>query len=249
MLVAAAALALVAFNRATCGVKKNVEINPVQKAWFEDYVYFHNVGITWDGTYYYTINGGNEDYCRLNKLDKSGDEVEGYDVDVDGRSIFYNPRDGRLYVKVYGTELYVVDLDDEDASERLDCFEEDNSSVAFAPDGKRMYELVTGGTVRVLDFDSGDELKRFKLEDLDGEELSGPALAASDKYLFVSNDDADIFVYDLKGRPVTRFSLPQAGLALSLSWTRDMLWIAEDADASTDGGYGIWYGYRLDGLR
>jgi hypothetical protein len=51
---------------------------------FTDHVYYHNVGLTWDGDYYYTVNGGNTDYSNLNKYDASGSLDESYDVGADG---------------------------------------------------------------------------------------------------------------------------------------------------------------------
>ena len=76
------------------------------------------------------------------------------------------------------------------------------------------------------------------------------AIAASDKFLFVwaPNSDKEILVYGVDGKYVTQFELSRSGFGFSLSWANDMLWIAEDADGSSDGADGTWYGYELKGL-
>jgi hypothetical protein len=230
---------------ATCGTSRPGAMKPVEVMKITDNVYFHNVSITYDGSHYFTINGGNDSYCTLNEYDSNGDLVEAYDVGIDARSMFFNPRDGRLYVKVYGSDLYVVDFDTETAEIILhDVFDADNSSVGISSDGRRIYEL-DQGLVRVLDFEDGKELKRFKLTNYFGEHGYQSSIAVSERYFYVWGDTDAIIVYNLKGDYVSEFKLPRSGYGFSLSYCNKMLWIAQDADASTDGGKGYWFGYRL----
>jgi sugar lactone lactonase YvrE len=130
-----------------------------------------------------------------------------------------------------------------------DIFSGEQSSVAMSPDGARLYEMYEG-TVKV--FLDGDEETTFKLSSYNTTEELGyaHAIAASDNFLFVwaPNSDKDILVFDLDGKYVTKFELPRAGFGFSLSWANGMLWIAEDADGSSDGADGTWYGYELKGL-
>jgi WD40 repeat protein len=231
--------------RATCGPSKPAAMRPVEAVKLSDNVYFHNVSITHDGKHYFTINGGNDSYCTLNMYDDQGQLVDAYDVGLDARSLFFNSRDGRLYVKVYGLDLYVIDLDNESADIVLsDVFDVDNSSVGISEDGKRIYELIEGH-IRVLDFKTGKELKRFKLTNYFDQHGYNSSIAVSSKYLFVWGDSDAIIVYDMNGDYVSEFRLPRPGYGFSLSYCNKMLWIAQDADASTDGGNGYWYGYRL----
>ena len=154
-------LGMFLFIRATCG-KPKLSTKPMTGVEITDYVFFHNVSITFDGDHYFTLNGGNENYCVINEYDEDCAFIETYDVGLDGRTIFYNPKDKNLYVKIYGTDLWVIDLQNGTAGVRFsDIFEEDNSSPAFSPDGKYIYEL-TDGYVRVIDFKTGKELERFK---------------------------------------------------------------------------------------
>jgi hypothetical protein len=249
-----AALAVVVFGRATCGKHEGggVSVTPVQKMKFTDHVHYHNMGITWDGEYYYTINGGNTEYSDLNKYDDSGELDTEYHIGADCRAILYSPDDEQLYVKPYSASLDEVDLDAEETNTSLeDIFSGDQSSVAMSPDGEKLYEL-SGGKVHVFDASNGDEDDSFKLSSYNTTEGLGYAyaIAASDKFLFVwaPNSNKDILVYGIDGKYVTKFELPRSGFGFSLSWANDMLWIAKDADGNSDGADGTWYGYELKGL-
>ena len=246
-----AALALIVFGCATTGPQKVAGVTPVQKMEFTDHVYYHNMGIAWDGEYYYTVNGGNTDYSNLNSYDDSGEFDSEYDISADGRAVLYSPWEEQLYVKSYGLSLDEVDLDFEETSIAIeDIFSGEQSSVAISPDGEMLYELHEG-TVNVFNAD-GDEEATFELSSYNTTEELGYAyaIAASDKFLFVwaPESDTDILVYGLDGKYVTKLSLPRSGYGFSLSWANDMLWIADDADGDTDGADGTWYGYTLKGL-
>jgi len=233
------------FIRATCGKPKPTVLTATPALKIKDYVFFHNVSITYNGSHYFTINGGNTDYCRLNEYDEAGNFIETYDIELDGRAILYNGNEEELYVKNYGTDLYWFDSEMEDVDiELAGIFENENSSPAISPDGQFIYELVDD-EVRVLEFDSGDEIKTFQLSDYYDEHLYNSAIAASDKYLFVWGAKNEVLVYSLEGKYINKIELPWVGYGLSLSYCNGMLWIAEDADASTEGGNGYWYGFKI----
>jgi predicted small lipoprotein YifL len=230
---------------ATCGPKKPLIKEPVEVVKFKDKVYFHNMSITYDGTYYYTMNGGNEDYCLLNQYDVDGTLIEEYDLELDGRAIFYNPADKELYIKVYGRDLYIVDLRDETVKlVHEGIFMDDQSSPGMTPDGKYLYEYYED-RIRVLDFETGKKVKGFKFEPAYNESGFPASLACSDYYLFAWGSNDEIVVYDLDGNYITEIDMPRDGYGFSLSYCNGLLWIAKDADGSTDGATGYWYGYRL----
>lgn len=54
-----------------------------------------------------------------------------------------------------------------------------------------------------------------------------------------------VLVYDHNGEYVTEGTLPWPGYGFSLSFCNGMLWVSKDADASTYGGYGYWYGFKI----
>lgn len=247
-LIVAAAFAV--FGRATCGRANPARVTPTLKTTFTDHVRYHNMGITFDGQYYYTINGGNEDHCDLNQYDDAGKFLQTYDVELDGRAIFYNSDQEKLLVKDHSGNLNSLDLDIEYYDAELeDVFDEEQSSPGFSPDGRRAYELADG-EVRVIDLESGEEDTTFELARYSEQEDGGYAyaIAASDKFLFTWLDKNLIAVHDLNGRFITSFELPRPGFGFSLSWTNGLLWAAADADGSEDGADGTWYGYKLTGL-
>jgi hypothetical protein len=254
-----AALAVVVIGTAGCGTTARVNgeagrsrVTCVQKMKLTDHVRYHNMGIAWDGEYYYTVNGGNTGYSDINKYGQIGSFQADYDLGVDGRAIFFSTNDEQLHLKSYSTDLSVVDLDLEETSTEYEgIFQSEQSHAAMSPDGSTLYELYEG-TIYVYDASTGDEDNSFDLSSYSSREEQGyaSAVAASDKYLFVwaPESDKDILVYDLDGSYITKFTLPRAGFGFSLSWANDMLWIAKDADGGEDGADGTWYGYILQGL-
>lgn len=243
-------LALFAFlaMRATCGkVVPVIKETPVEVNKFIDYVYFHNVSIAFDGNHYFTINGGNADYCKLNEYDRTGKFIKSYDLGLDGRAVFYHPERKKLYVKVYGFDLFEVNLENESTKLVLDyVFKSDNSSPALSTDGKVFYELVDG-EVYIIDFATGEELKQITIAEYYGEHGYGMSAAASGDFLFVWASDDAVYAYNFKGEKVSSIKLPIYAFGFSLSYCNDILWAAVDADAWVDGDYGYWYGYDVTG--
>ena len=242
--------AFVVFGRATCKKAGPERVVPEQVMKIKDHVYYHNVGICYGDGYYYTINGGNDGWGLVNVYDEQGEFVDSWEVELDGRAIFWHPDDEILYVKEYGVNSYTVDpVDGEWDFDLTDVFAEENSSPAMSTDGEYYYELTYDGEVSVLESFFGEPEDFIQLTKWSEEHGYAHALAASDKYLFTWDEGGIVYVHDFGGNYVTRFELPRDGFGFSLSWCNGLLWIAEDADASDDGGNGYWYGYRLKGLR
>lgn len=194
-----AALFIFGFVRATCGKPKPTIITVKPELKIKDYVYFHNMSITYDGQHYFTINGGNSDYCNLNEYNAKGDFITSLDLELDGRAIFYNSTDDKLYVKISGTDLYSVNLEDENAEINLnEVFTDDNSSPALASDNQFIYEFVNGA-VRVLDVIDGNVTRTFSLDKYYEEFPYNEAIAASGKNIFVWGAKDEILVYDREG--------------------------------------------------
>lgn len=228
-----------------CYTPQRLRDKPKEVIRFEDYVYYHNMSITYDGKHYYTINGGNEARCVINEYDEKGNVVDTYDVGLDGRSILYNPQDRTLYVKVYGTDLYSVNLTDESAEIVLvNVFKDDNSSVGISADGKELYELVNG-VVRVIDVTTGEERRTFAVKDYHDVHGYQNNIAVCKYYCHIWGAEDKILVYKLDGAYTATLQLPRPGYGFSLSFCNKKLWVAEDADAADDGGNGEWYGYKI----
>jgi DNA-binding beta-propeller fold protein YncE len=210
----------------------------------EDEVFFHNVGITFDGKYYYTLNGGNEGYGKINQYDTHGKLVTSADVEADGRAIFYNPADGKIYIKTYMRDLLVYDPKLKEASMVAEgVFQDNQSSPALDPSGKKIYELVEG-TLYVMEFPSMKEMETIEGLPCGDFPYSG-AIATSKNYLFTWDEDGRVYVLDKTGKELTSFKVKNTFHGMSLSWANGMIWGAEDADASSYGGVGTWFGYTL----
>ncbi len=243
-------VAVFLFTRATCGPRRAGGVKPVLRHIIADRVPFHNVGITFDGQYYYTINGGNEEYSVVNQYDRAGTFVRSYDFGIDGRAIGCDPSEGRIYAKAFGEDLLLLNFDTEEADiEHELLFAQEQTSVGFSPDGRFIYELDDGELI-VYDAVEGDELDSYELEHYSEVEEGGYAysIAASDRFIFAWKNEKEINVYDLTGRYITSFDLPNPGFGFSLSYCNGLLWVASDADGGTDGAVGRWYGYKLEGL-
>ena len=80
--------------------------------YFDDEPGTHNMGITSDGEFFYTCNGGKTYDGKISKYSKSGNFMKSYEIDLDMRSIMNNPKDGLLYVNCYDNNIYkITDLD------------------------------------------------------------------------------------------------------------------------------------------
>jgi DNA-binding beta-propeller fold protein YncE len=241
--LAVAAAALIAGCAAH--VAKTVDpdrVEPVMR--FDDWTYFHNVGIAWDGRQYYTLNGGNANHGRISVFDRQGKLKSSTSIDVDGRSIMYCRRDRKLYIKGYSTDLQVYNPKARLVTTRKrDVFHSSQSSVALDPDGRRIYELA-GGTLYVRSFPGFDLIA--EIEDISDEALPyNSTIAASGSFLYTWDDDGTVSVWDKQGAPVGEFELPSGRHGMSLTWANGLLWCAVDADGKDDGANGFWYGYSL----
>jgi hypothetical protein len=233
--------------KATCG-KPKISIVPIPEVTIEDEVYFHNMSITSDGNHYYTLNGGNDEYGKVNEYDLDGEYIDSYSLTIDGRAIFYNPNDSYFYAKIYGYDLYSIDLEYYDTySEKSNIFSNDNSSPAMSPDGSLLIEL-NNGEITMIDFEDGSIINTFTLSKYYDEFAYKSSIAATNKYLLVWGSPNEVLVYDFSGKYITKIKLPRDGYGYSLSYCNGLLWISQDADGSTDGATGYWYGYRVDGL-
>ena len=56
----------------------------------------HNMHITSDGAFFYSINGGNAGTGQVNKFTLGGVLVQTYPIQIDGRGMSWNPVDGLL---------------------------------------------------------------------------------------------------------------------------------------------------------
>ena len=60
----------------------------------------HPISIAFDGTFYYVVGGGNAP-GDVAMLDEDFNLITTQSVDLDCRSVFYNPNDDEVYIKAY----------------------------------------------------------------------------------------------------------------------------------------------------
>ena len=210
---------------------------------FADEFPYHTVGIAFDGRNFYTVNGGNDDYGRVNVHDTSGKLLRTYKVKVDARAIWFHPRLKKLFIKDYFRDLW--EFDPKTGDLRLykeGVFHDCQSSPSLSVDGKRVYERVDT-LVFVMEWGTFRDLDTITIKD--GAEFpASVAVAAGPGALFTLAGDS-LFVWDLEGKRLGAYLLPKGGYPFSLSWAGDMLFVAEDSDGEEAGAEGTWFGYRF----
>ena len=213
----------------------------------KDYTFFHNAGITFDGEHYITTSGGNSYYSRINMYNLSGNLVKSIDAGIDGRSIHYLMNQKRLLVKKYGNYLMDIDEANESGENNYDIyFIESNSSIAFDPNEDYVYEMTNYGDIIVTDIISGDLVNEITIAKYYDEILYNTSIAVGQKYLYIWGGKDKIYMYDKKGTLNDSIDIQFNAYPLSLSYCNGMLWIAQDADAESNGGYGYYYGFDVE---
>lgn len=209
---------------------------------FNDDPYNHNTGITFDGRYYYTSNGGAADYGRINKYDQDGNFLNSYPISIDMRSIEYY--DGYFYVSACDGNIYkITDLDDGEYDILYEnAYSECQTSFAINPAHGSIY-LLNDGDLNEYDLSSGDLLNSFsKIKS--GGSMEVYTIACSDNYFYTFDISVrKIYEYDFDGKLNNTYEYSSGDCYFSLSFANDMIFVADDGDYNI----GTWYGYKLDG--
>lgn len=210
--------------------------------YFDDEPGTHNMGITSDGEFFYTCNGGKTYEGKISKFSKNGNFMKSYEIDLDMRSIMYNPKDGLLYVNCYDNNIYkITDLDA--GSFQLmysKLYSNDQASLALGPKGKYLYYL-DDGTLKVYDFAKGTLENTFYNVNCGPELGSGAySVAVSKKYIITFNAEKQIFyLHDKKGNFKEAIKFEDGNYGFSLSYAMGYIFVSKDGDY----GMGKWYGY------
>lgn len=212
--------------------------------YFDDEPGTHNMGITSDGEFFYTCNGGKTYDGKISKYSKNGNFMKNYEIDLDMRSIMYNPKDEHLYVNCYDKNIYKI-TDLEAGSFQLmysKLINNDQASLALGPKGKYLYYL-DSGTLKIYDFAKGILINTY------GDISCGPELgsgansvAVSKKYIITFNSEKQVFyIHDKKGKFKEAIKFEDGDYAFSLSYAMGYIFVAIDGDYSM----GKWYGYSF----
>lgn len=216
----------------------------IPKIIFKENPQTHNMHLTSDGRFLYTCNGGKSELGQISKFKPDGTKIASYKIELDMRSIMYNPSDKKLYVNTYSQKLYRIhNLEESNFTEVADFSDRNEQcSAALSASGKLIYFMEFGELYIYT-------LKNWKLKTnlsglktADEASLGGTAVAVDKKNIFTWNaGEQTVYIYDLKGKFQKSVKLAQGDYGFSLSVANDLLWV------SMDGNYdeGTWYGYEI----
>ncbi len=212
--------------------------------YFDDEPGPHNMSITSDGNYYYSCNGGKTYEGKISKFSLNGNFMKSYDIDLDMRSIMYNPSDKHFYVNCYDNNIYMI-TDLESGAYKLvysKLYSNEQASLALGPKGKYLYCL-DEGILKVYDFATGSVDETYYGFRCGSELGTGNASVAVSKKYIITTDAADkvFYVYDKKGKLKESVRYAEGDYGFSLSYANGHIFMA------TDGNYGMgkWYGYEF----
>jgi hypothetical protein len=211
---------------------------------FRDTPKTHNMHIASDGQFLYTCNGGKSAEGQVSKYSLEGELIGSYVLELDMRSIMYNPADKKLYVSTYDRDLYKINdlvmgvymkvqhFGDRDG-QCCPTISADGKSICFLEgDSLFRYDLKLGKLKEVL---TGFSKPTDALTD-------GTSLAMDSKYIYTWNyDEQIILAFDMKGNYIKSFTVNQGDYSFSLSAANGMIWVSKDGDYDI----GTWYGYNL----
>lgn len=214
---------------------------------FDEHPYNHNMHITCDGQYYYTINGGGSSVGQISKFDLSGTLIQTYPILIDGRGLSFNQTDSFLYASLFAGDIVkITDLATGTYSTVFSNIMHDaQASFAISPDGTKFYDFVNG-TLYVHDFGTGIVIDTlFGLSYGPGNYGGNAAVAVDSNYIYTWDATIKtVSVYDHLGVLVNTMPLDSGDNGHSLSITNNYLFVSRDGNYSV----GTWYGYILDTL-
>jgi hypothetical protein len=209
---------------------------------FPEFPINHNMHITSDGSYYYTINGGNSGTGQINKFDLVGNLIQTYPILIDGRGLSYNKSDSTLYASLFmGDIVKIIDLAAGTFSTVFTgAMHDAQASFAIAPDGSVFYDFANG-TLYIHDFATGQVIDTiFGLSYGAGNFGGNAAVAVDSNYIYTWDAGIQtVYIYDLLGAPVTSMYLDSGSNGHSISIANQLLFVARDGNYAT----GAWFGY------
>lgn len=211
---------------------------------FEEDPLTHNIHITSDGQYYYTVNGGKANLGQINKYSFDGKLLDSYGMQLDMRSIMYNNKDKKFYICTFERQIYrITDMQQSKYELVIDTlYENEQANLAMSLDGKYMY-CFDSGILNIYSFPSCKLQKTISGFDCGKEFTSGSSSVAIDgKHIYTWNTEYKmIFVYDMKGKKIKTVEISNGNYGSSLSYANGLVFVSDDGDYAT----GTWYGYNL----
>jgi len=211
---------------------------------FDESPYNHNIHITSDGNFYYTINGGNSANGMINKFDLAGNFVQTFPIQIDGRGLSYNFPDGNFYASLYGGDIVRINSLAAGTFTTIytGIMQDAQASFSMSPDGTKFYNFF-GGTLYVHDFATGAILDTITGLQFGAGNYGGNACVAVDtNFIYTWNSTIKtVYIYDQSGNQVNTMVLDSGDNGHSLSIANGKLFVSKDANYAI----GTWYGYDL----
>jgi 6-phosphogluconolactonase (cycloisomerase 2 family) len=224
------------------GISNAQTLSP--KIVFKENPQTHNMHLTSDGQFLYTCNGGKSELGQISKYNPDGSKIASYKMDLDMRSIMYNPSDKKLYVNTFGQKLYRInDLVTGDFTEVADFSDRNEQcAAALSANGKLIY-FMEFGELYVYALKTGKLKTTLSgLKTSDEASIGGTVVAVNKKNIFTWNaGEQAVYIYDLKGKFQKSVKLSHGDYGFSLSFANGLLWVSEDGDYEQ----GMWYGYEV----
>ncbi|MBD3234128.1 MAG: hypothetical protein GF315_10445, partial [candidate division Zixibacteria bacterium] len=188
-----------------------------------------------DGNYYWMNDGGIIGTNEIEKYELDGTFIQEViaDPELDQRGFFYNPNDGKFYIKDY-YDNYLSEIDPNTGVNSVyltGAFHDQQSCLAFDPDANLIYELAYG-TVYAIDFASGSTVNSWS-------GVTGNyAIAWNGCHFFTRDWDDVVYVYDTDFNLIETHDLGHGGSnAYSLSFANNLLWAIESGAAYGYAGF------------
>ena len=218
--------------------------DPVLEVQFDENPYNHNMHITSDGSYYYTINGGLTSKGQINKFTLSGTLVQTYPIQIDGRGLTYNYADGFLYASLYGGDVVKITSLENGTFEVVHSAIMQNAQASFdlSPDGTKLYDFYDG-TLEIHNFQTGAlETTITGLSHGSGNYGGNAAVAVDGEYIYTWDAATKtVYVYTNTGSLVRTMTLSDGDNGHSLSYVDGYLFVSKDGNYDI----GTWYGYNI----
>ncbi|MBS0011473.1 MAG: hypothetical protein KFF49_08685 [Bacteroidales bacterium] len=222
--------------------------DPILEVQFDDDPYNHNMHIASDGSYYYTVNGGNFTSGMINKYTLEGQFIDSYDIELDFRSIMYNDADGYFYACGFESDylgnIYKITSIENGTFQILytDLYEYAQSSTALSLDGQYIYAF-NSGTLKKYNLSDGTLVETLTgLNCGIGNYGGDGAVAVDPDYIYTWNAGTrTVYVYNHSGTLVRTMTLDYGNNGNSLSFVDGYLFVSVDADYAI----GTWYGYNI----
>ncbi len=208
-------------------------------------------GLAWDGTNYYSINGGNKDPAdgRIAVYSKEGIFQKSIETRVDSRGIQYAA--GKIYVKDNENRIYELK---EDALEPIGehQLQTPSSKIAISPDGSWMLDHYNGKVVKYA-FPGGENIGEIGLNPgLDSYEMGRAFQIATDGYYMYFITGPKVYYYNPAGTLMGTEVLekgPETTPTLdewSLSYTNGRIWVYKCVQSGGICADDNWYGYTIN---